>query len=99
MTSQNAGATTDSAATRLIYVPFNAAGLPSGVARMPHAIHSAGIEHRMPGPVTSTWISITGISPARGPSRLISEDALTSMVADTATPLWSRVTARFCWLR
>jgi arginase len=87
MTSQNTGATTDSTVTRVIYVPFNAAGLPSGVARMPQAIQSAGVEDRMPGPVTSTWISITGIDATRGPSGLISEDALTSMVADTATAL------------
>jgi arginase len=73
--------------TRVVYVPFNAAGLPSGVAGMPRAIHSAGIEHRMPGPVTSTWIPITGISATRGPSGLISEDALTSMVTDAAASL------------
>jgi arginase len=87
MTSHNTGATTDSVVTRMIYVPFNAAGLPSGVARMPQAIKSAGVEDRMPGPVTSTWIPITGISATRGPSGLIGEDALTSMVADTATAL------------
>lgn len=73
--------------TQILYVPFNAAGLPSGVAGMPHAIHSAGVEKRMPGPVTSTWIPVTGISAMRGPSGLISEDALTSMVTDTATTL------------
>jgi arginase len=87
MTSQKASATTDSTVTRMIYVPFNAAGLPSGVARMPQAIHSAGIEHRMPGPVAPTWIPITGIGAMRGPSGLLAEDALTSMVADTATAL------------
>jgi arginase len=87
MSNQKTSITTDSAATRIVYVPFNAAGLPSGVAGMPHAIHSAGIEHRMPGPVTSTWIPITAMSPTRGPSGLISEDALTSMVADTAAAL------------
>jgi arginase len=87
MTSQNTGATTDSIVTRIIYVPFNAAGVPSGVTRMPQAIHAAGVEDRMPGPVTSTWIPITGISATRGPSGLTSEDALTSMVADTATAL------------
>jgi arginase len=73
--------------TRIIYVPFNAAGLPSGVAGMPQAIHSAGIEERMPGPVASTWIPTGAMKPARGPSGLISEDALTSMVTDTAAAL------------
>jgi arginase len=71
----------------MIYVPFNAAGVPSGVARMPQAIQSAGVEDRMPGPVTSTWISTDAMIPARGPSALLAEDALTSMVADTATAL------------
>ena len=79
--------TADSAATRIIYVPFNAAGLPSGVAGMPQAIHSAGVEERMPGPVTSTWISTDAMLPARGPSGLLAEDALTSMVSDTAAVL------------
>jgi arginase len=73
--------------TRLIYVPFNAAGLPSGVARMPQAIQSAGVEKRMPGPVRSTWISTDAMISARGPSGLLAEDALTSMVADTAIAL------------
>jgi arginase len=87
MSHQKIGVTADSAATRIIYVPFNAAGLPSGVAGMPQAIHSAGVEERMPGPVTSTWISTDAMIPARGPSGLLAEDALTSMVTDTAAVL------------
>jgi arginase len=87
MSHQNTGVTIDSAATRIIYVPFNAAGLASGVAGMPQAIHSAGVEERMPGPVTSTWIPTDTMRPARGPSDLLAEDALTSMVDDTAAAL------------
>jgi arginase len=93
MSHQTASATTDSAATRIIYVPFNAAGLPNGVAGMPQAIHAAGVEERMPGPVASTWIATDAMVPSRGPSALLAEDALTSMVADTAAALrdaWRR---------
>jgi arginase len=89
MSSQKHSVTADSAATRIVYVPFNAAGLPSGVAGMPRAIHSAGIEERMPGPVTSTWISTDAMIPARGPSGLLAEAALTAMVTDTAAVLES----------
>jgi arginase len=87
MSHQKTGVTADSAATRIIYVPFNAAGVPSGVAGMPRSIHSAGVEERMPGPVTSTWISTDTMIPARGPSGLLAEDALASMVTDTAAVL------------
>ena len=84
MNVQKTGVTADSAATRMVYVPFNAAGLSNGVARMPQAIHSAGVEARMPGPVASTWVAIDAMTPDRGPSALLAEDALTSMVTDTA---------------
>ena len=84
MSHQNTGVTIDSAATRMVYVPFNAAGLPTGVAGMPQAIHSAGVEERMPGPVASTWIATDAMTPTRGPSALLAEDAFTSMVTDTA---------------
>jgi arginase len=78
--------------TRLIYVPFNAAGVPTGVARMPQAIHAAGVERRFPSPVEATWIKVSGQTPQRGPSGLLSEDTLTSVVTDTAAALretWS----------
>lgn len=73
--------------TRVIYVPFNAAGVATGVAGMPQAIHSAGVEERMPGPVSSRWITTDAMVPTRGPSALLAEDALTSMVSDTAAAL------------
>ena len=41
------------AGTALITVPFNAAGRPDGVARMPRAVRDAGLEHRPPKPVAS----------------------------------------------
>jgi arginase len=73
--------------TRLIYVPFNASGVPTGVARMPQAVHSAGVEHRLPPPVEATWIRVSGLTPQRGPAGLISEDTLASVVTDTAAAL------------
>ncbi|HET6732296.1 arginase family protein [Mycobacterium sp.] len=78
--------------TRVIYVPFNAAGVSSGVARMPQAVHSAGVEHRLPAPVESTWIEVSGLTQQRGPSGLVSEDALATVVTDTAAAIgetWS----------
>lgn len=73
--------------TRVIYVPFNAAGVSAGVAGMPQAIHSAGVEERMPDPVSSRWIATDAMVPDRGLSGLLAEDALTSMVIDTAAAL------------
>jgi arginase len=73
--------------TRLIYVPFNAAGVPTGVARMPQAIHSAGVEQRLPPSVEATWIEVSGLTQQRGPSGLISEDTLASVVTHTAVAL------------
>lgn len=79
--------------TELIYVPFNAAGMPTGVARMPQAMHAAGVEHRLAAPVRSTWIPVTEMTTARGPSGLVSEVALARMVADSAAAVraaWQR---------
>ena len=87
MSHQKTGVTANPAATRIIYVPFNAAGLPTGVAGMPQAIQSAGVEERMPGPVSSRWIATDAMTPTRGPSALLAEDALTSMIIDTAAAL------------
>ncbi|WP_280277326.1 arginase family protein [Nocardia wallacei] len=87
MSHRTSGGTTDSRATRMIYVPFNAAGVPNGRAGMPRAIHSAGIEERLPGIVRSTWIPIDTVVPARGPAALLAEEALTSMVTNTAAAL------------
>ena len=78
--------------SRVIYVPFNSAGVTTGVARMPKVIHSAGVERRLPPPVEATWIEVTGLTQERGPSGLISEAALVSVVTDTAAALretWS----------
>ncbi|OSC37230.1 arginase family protein [Mycobacterium decipiens] len=79
--------------TAVIYVPFNAAGLPGGVARMPRVIRDAGLEHRLPNPV-ATWVGVDGITTARGPSGLLSESALTSMIVDTAAALSTAWKAR-----
>lgn len=70
--------------TEMIYVPCNAAGMPTGVARMPHVIHAAGVERRIAAPVRSTWIGVSAMTTARGTSGLINEDALTRVVTDTA---------------
>lgn len=74
-------------ATRVVYVPFNAAGLASGVAGMPATLQDAGVESLLPGPVVSSWVNTDGMQPARGPSGLLAEDALVSMVTDTAAVL------------
>ena len=68
----------------MIYVPFNAAGVSTGVARMPQAIRSAGVEALLPAPVQSTWIAVNSLTTARGPSGLISENALSQVVLDAA---------------
>jgi arginase len=70
--------------TRVIYVPFNSAGVADGVAGMPAALQAAGIESRLPGPVVSSWMSTDTMAPIRGPSGLLTEDALAAVVADTA---------------
>ena len=76
----------------MIYVPFNASGVTTGVARMPQAIHSAGVETRLPPPVEATWIEVSGLTQERGPSGLISEGTVVSVVIATAAVLretWS----------
>lgn len=78
--------------TRVVYVPFNAAGIAGGVAGMPAALQAAGVESRLPGPVVTTWVDTGTMQPTRGPSGLLAEDALAAMVADTAVALenaWS----------
>lgn len=73
--------------TRVVYVPFNAAGVAAGVAGMPAALQGAGVEARLPGPVVTTWVDTDTMQPTRGPSGLLAEDALALMVADTAAAL------------
>ncbi len=70
--------------THLIYVPFNSAGVPSGVARMPAAVQEAGVEDLLPAPVSATWIRTDNLRSERGPSALLAEEALTAMIVDTA---------------
>lgn len=79
-------------ATRVIYVPFNAAGVADGVAGMPAALQAAGVASRLAGPIVTSWVNTDTMQPTRGPSGLLAEDALASMVADTAAALddaWS----------
>jgi arginase len=67
-------------------VPFNAAGLTSGVARGPGAIAAAGLADLPPlRGATHTWIPVDGMTTDRGPSGLRSEAALTATVTATAT--------------
>ncbi|MHC9297212.1 arginase family protein [Mycobacterium sp. LTG2003] len=73
--------------TELIYVPFNAAGVHSGVARMPRVVRDAGLETRLPAPIHTTWVTVTGLTPDRGRRGLISEFALGQAVVDTAAAL------------
>ncbi len=59
-------------------------GLRRGVAGMPATLRDAGVESLLPGPVVSSWVNTDGMQPARGPSGLLAEEALVSMVTDTA---------------
>ncbi len=77
------------AAVRLIHVPFNSAGLTSGVARMPGALEAAGVRARTAtsGPTSSDWVEVHGLTPERGPSGLVADTALVAMVTDVSASL------------
>ena len=78
------GTTGSARELRLIEVPYNAAGLPTGVARMPAALRAAGLHEllRADGPVSVDPIDVEGMHPSRGPSGLLAEDALVRMIHD-----------------
>lgn len=92
----NAHLPTASPRPHLVWVPFNAAGVASGVALMPQAIAGTDLRERLRDDVglpSDTWIPIAEPVAERGPSGLLNEHALTQMiaaVADTLDNVWSR---------
>jgi arginase len=73
-------------AFHVITVPFNAAGLTSGVARGPAAIVRAGLLEWVGkvAPVELIEVPIDEMDPRRGPSGLIAEDALVTTLTRAA---------------
>lgn len=71
---------------RIVAVPFNSAGLASGVARGPRAILEAGAIEQVSavGRVDLLEVPVEGIVPVRGPSGFLSEGALAASLADAA---------------
>lgn len=70
----------------IITIPFNAAGLTSGVARGPAAIVRAGLLDRVGKvePVELTEVPVDAMEAVRGPSGLLAEDALVTTLARAA---------------
>ena len=78
----------------LIEVPFNSAGLSTGVARMPDALRSAGLHSQLRdgGPFVVERVALAPMVPQRGPSGLLAESALAHMVRDVGSAVlraWS----------
>lgn len=68
----------------LITVPFNSAGRPDGVARMPAALLDAGLEARAGSDARVVPVNVPAAEPRRGPSGLIAEEALAATVSEVA---------------
>jgi arginase len=68
----------------LVEVPFNSAGLPSGVARMPSALSAAGLPEALGdtrrGLAGVVRVDVGDLEPVRGPSGFLAEDALVRAV-------------------
>jgi arginase len=77
---------TGSSAIRVITIPFNSSGLSSGVALGPGAILDAGLLDLISGvaAVDLVEVPVVGMEPVRGPSGLLSEEALVACL-DRAT--------------
>ena len=70
----------------LVEVPFNSSGTADGVARMPAALIDAGMYEvlRAHADVISRRVSFEPAEPLRGPSGLLAERSLVSMVENLA---------------
>jgi arginase len=80
---------TRSSAIRVITLPFNSAGLSSGVALGPAAILDAGLLDLLSGitAVDLVEVQVVGMEPERGPSGFLSEQALVSSLDGAATEI------------
>jgi arginase len=86
---------TRSSAIRVITIPFNSSGLSSGVAHGPAAILDAGLLDLMSDITTVDLIEVqvVGMEPARGPSGLLSEQALVACLDRAATEIGDAIAA------
>jgi arginase len=64
----------------LVEVPFNSAGLTTGVARMPAALRDAGLHAALPDLERVVTVDVGEPVPERGPSGFLAEDALVRAV-------------------
>ena len=80
---------TRSSAIRVITLPFNSSGLPSGVAQGPGAILDAGLLDLISGvaAVDLVEVQVVGMEPERGPSGFLSEQALVACLDRAATEI------------
>ena len=64
----------------LVEVPFNSAGVASGVARMPAALRAAGLHDALPALDHVVAVDVGHLVAERGPSGFLAEDALVRAV-------------------
>jgi arginase len=90
-----AKAATRSQAIRVVTVPFNSSGLSSGVALGPAAILDAGLLDLISrvAVVDLVEIGVVGMEPERGPSGLISEEALVACLDRATTEVSDAIVA------
>ncbi|MGH8926667.1 MAG: arginase family protein [Acidimicrobiia bacterium] len=68
----------------MIEVPFNSSGSSDGVARMPGALAAAGLNHMLAGDGQVLRTSFAPPVPVRGPTGLLAESALVTMIPNLA---------------
>jgi arginase len=88
-------AATRSQPIRVITVPFNSSGLSSGVALGPAAILDAGLLDLMEdvAVVDLVGVQVDGMKPERGPSGLMSEEALVACLDRATTEISEAIVA------
>lgn len=86
---------TRSSEITVITIPFNSSGLSGGVALGPAAILDAGLVDLISGaaPVDLVELPVVGLKPERGPSGLLSEQALVACLDRAATEIAGAIAA------
>ena len=86
---------THPSAISVITIPFNSSGLPIGVALGPAAILDAGLLDLMSGvtAVDLVEVQVVGMEPERGPSGLLSEQALVACLDRATTEIAGAIDA------